>query len=329
MAAFDRATMLDRLRHERFDILVIGGGITGVGTALDAASRGLRTALVERDDFASGTSSKSSKLIHGGLRYLQQGDVRLVYEALAERQRLRHNAPHLVRILPFMIPILTRDGVMNAKLARAFGSALWMYDLTGGARLGKLHRRLKKDAALAHMPTLPADRLASAYLYYDAQADDARLCLTVARTAAEHGAAVLNGAAVVGLRKKHDRVAGVRLAVDGEELDVAATVVVNAAGVWSDDVRALDGGTHPDSIRPAKGIHVTVPWEKVRNDIAVVIPVPKDKRSLFVVPWGPNGDGTFRHTYVGTTDTDFAGDVDDPQCTRDDLDYVLRALNAS
>ena len=186
--------MLDRLRHEQFDVLVIGGGITGVGTALDAASRGLKTALVERHDFASGTSSKSSKLIHGGLRYLQQGDVRLVYEGLAERQQLRHNAPHLVRILPFMIPILTRDGVMNAKLARAFGSALWMYDLTGGVRIGKLHRRLKKDAALAHMPTLPAERLASAYLYYDAQADDARLCLTVARTAAEHGAAVLNGA---------------------------------------------------------------------------------------------------------------------------------------
>ena len=133
--------------------------------------------------------------IHGGLRYLQQGDVRLVYEALAERQRLRRNAPHLVRILPFMIPILTRDGVMNAKIARAFGSALWMYDLTGGARIGKLHRRLNKDAALAHMPTMPADRLASAYLYYDARADDARLCLTVARTAAAHGAVVLNGAA--------------------------------------------------------------------------------------------------------------------------------------
>src|SRR3954471_21625097 len=160
--AFDRTDARRRLADTHFDVVVVGGGITGVGCALDAASRGLRTALVERDDFASGTSSKNSKLIHGGLRYLQQGDVRLVYEALAERQRLRHNAPHLVRILPFMIPILTRDGVMNAKLARAFGSALWMYDLTGGARIGKLHRRLRKDAALAHMPTLPADRLASA-----------------------------------------------------------------------------------------------------------------------------------------------------------------------
>jgi glycerol-3-phosphate dehydrogenase len=322
MASFDRATMRGRLEDEQFDLLVIGGGITGVGTALDAASRGLRTALVERQDFASGTSSKSSKLIHGGLRYLQQGDVRLVYEALAERQRLRRNAPHLVRILPFMIPILTKDGVMNPKIARAFGSALWMYDLTGGARIGKLHRRLKKEAALAHMPTMPAERLASAYLYYDARADDARLCLTVARTAAAHGAVVVNGATVVGFHKDGERIDGAHVAVDGQELDVRARVVVNAAGVWSDEVRALDEGAHPDSIRPAKGVHITIPWDKVQNDIAVVIPVPKDKRSLFVVPWGD-------HTYVGTTDTDYRGSIDDPQCTQEDMAYVLRALNHS
>ena len=322
MASFDRATMWARLGDEEFDLLVVGGGITGVGTALDAASRGLRTALVERHDFASGTSSKSSKLIHGGLRYLQQGDIRLVYEALAERQRLRRNAPHLVRILPFMIPILTKDGVVNPKIARAFGSALWMYDLTGGARIGKLHRRLTKQAALAHMPTMPADRLASAYLYYDARADDARLCLTVARTAAAHGAVVLNGATVVGFHKDGERIDGARVAVDDQVLDVRARVLVNAAGVWSDDVRALDEGVHPDSIRPAKGVHLTIPWEKVQNDIAVVIPVPKDKRSLFVVPWGD-------HTYVGTTDTDYRGPIDDPQCTHEDMAYVLRALNHS
>ncbi len=322
MASFDRATMRARLGDEQFDVLVIGGGITGVGTALDAASRGLRTALVERHDFASGTSSKSSKLVHGGLRYLQQGDVRLVYEALAERQRLRRNAPHLVRILPFMIPILTRDGVMNPKIARAFGSALWMYDLTGGARIGKLHRRLKKDAALAHMPTMPAERLASAYLYYDARTDDARLCLTVARTAAALGAVVVNGATVVGFHKDGERIDGACVLVDGQELDVRARVVVNAAGVWSDEVRALDEGVHPDSIRPAKGVHLTIPWDKVQNDIAVVIPVPKDKRSLFVVPWGD-------HTYVGTTDTDYRGPIDDPQCTQEDMTYVLRALNHS
>ena len=137
--------MRQRLMTEQFDVVVVGGGITGLGVALDAASRGLRTALVERHDFASGTSSKSSKLIHGGLRYLQQGEVRLVYEALYERQRLRRNAPHLVSLLPFLLPILTKDGLVSRKIARALGSALWMYDLTGGARIGKIHRRLRKQ----------------------------------------------------------------------------------------------------------------------------------------------------------------------------------------
>jgi glycerol-3-phosphate dehydrogenase len=329
-ALFDRQTMLQRLAEETFDIVVVGGGITGVGVALDAASRGLRTALVERDDFASGTSSKSSKLVHGGLRYLQQGEVRLVYEALHERQRLRRNAPHLVRILPFMIPILTRDGVVSRKIARLMGSSMWMYDLTGGWRIGKFHRRLNRDEAFAHLPTMPKDRLASAYLYYDATADDARLCLTVARTAAAHGAVVANGCTVVEIsRDSAGQATGVVIEAEGRRISIGATVVVNAAGVWSDDVRALAEATHPDSIRPAKGVHITVPWHKVRNDIAVVIPVPKDKRSLFVVPWGPLPDGTFQHTYVGTTDTDYQGPVDDPQCTKDDIDYVLRALNAS
>lgn len=322
--------MLKRLAEETFDIVVVGGGITGVGVALDAASRGLRTALVERDDFASGTSSKSSKLVHGGLRYLQQGEVRLVYEALHERQRLRRNAPHLVRILPFMIPILTRDGVVSRKIARLMGSSMWMYDLTGGWRIGKFHRRLNRDEAFAHLPTMPKDRLASAYLYYDATADDARLCLTVARTAAAHGAVVANGCTVVEIsRDSAGQATGVIIEAESRRISIGAMVVVNAAGVWSDDVRALAEATHPDSVRPAKGVHITVPWHKVRNDIAVVIPVPKDKRSLFVVPWGPLPDGTFQHTYVGTTDTDYQGPVDDPQCTKDDIDYVLRALNAS
>jgi len=184
--------MLARLATEQFDVVVIGGGITGAGVALDAASRGLRTALVEADDFAAGTSSKSSKLIHGGLRYLQNGDIRLVYEALHERQRLRRNAPHLVKLLPFMIPVLNKDGVIPRRVARALGSAMWMYDLTGGFRIGKFHRRLKADAAFEHLPTMPRERIAGGYLYYDATADDARLVLTVLRTAAQHGAAVAN-----------------------------------------------------------------------------------------------------------------------------------------
>src|SRR5512138_1471370 len=187
LGSFDRKENLARLSVGTYDVLVVGGGV-----ALDAASRGLRTALVERDDFASGTSSKSSKLVHGGLRYLQNGDVRLVYEALRERQRLLRNAPHLVRVLPFLIPVFTgKGGIIPRQVARALGSAMWMYDLTGGLRIGRVHRRLSRDKALAHMPTLD-ERLAWAYLYYDAQADDARLTLAVLRTAAlDHGATVV------------------------------------------------------------------------------------------------------------------------------------------
>ena len=326
---FQRDLMVRRLEQESFDVLIVGGGITGAGAALDATTRGLRTALIERDDLASGTSSKSSKLVHGGLRYLKD-DPRLVYEALRERQRLRKNAPHLVQVMPFMIPILTKDGVVSRKIARAMGSLMWMYDLTGGWRIGKFHKRLRAPAALAHMPTMHEQRLASAYLYYDAAADDARLVLTIARTAAAHGAAVANRCTLVQLTKGADGVVdGAIVEADGRRFPVRAKVVVNAAGVWADDVRALDEGTHPDSIRPAKGVHITVPWSKVRNDIAVVIPIPKDKRSLFVVPWGALPDGTFEHTYVGTTDTDYDGPLTDPQCTKEDIDYVLRALNAS
>ena len=197
LGTFDRSDNLARLGEGTYDVLVIGGGITGAGVALDAASRGLRTALVERDDFASGTSSRSSKLVHGGLRYLQNGDVRLVYEGLRERQRLLRNAPHLVKVLPFLIPVFEgKGGFISKRLARALGSAMWAYDLTGGLRIGKRHRRLGRDATLAHMPTL-GERLAWAYLYYDAQADDARLTLAVLRTAAlDFGATVVNHAPV-------------------------------------------------------------------------------------------------------------------------------------
>jgi len=321
--AFDRASALRRLGDERFDVLVVGGGITGAGVALDAVTRGFRTALVERHDFASGTSSKSSKLVHGGLRYLQQREVRLVYENLAERRIALRNAPHLVRVLPFLIPLLTRDGLFNRKLARAFGSALWMYDLTGGLRIGKRHRRISKEAAIAHMPTLPPDRLSGAYIYYDARADDARLTLAICRTAASHGATMANHAAVTGLLKdEHGKVRGARVEADGTEIEVQAAAVVNATGVWADEVRRLDEGADPHAMRPAKGIHITVPWAKVRNDIAAIVPVPKDRRSVFVVPWGDL-------TYVGTTDTDYDGSIDDPQCTSEDVAYLLGAINAA
>ena len=321
--SFDRPDALRRLSGEAFDVLVVGGGITGVGCALDAATRGLRVALVEAHDFASGTSSRSSKLVHGGLRYLQQGELRLVYEALAERQILRRNAPHLVHMLPFLLPIFRDRGLIDRRLGRGLGLAMWGYDLTGGFRYGKLHDRLTKNEALARFPTLDADRLTSAYVYYDAQTDDARLTLAIARTAAFHGAALANYASVRSLQ--HDRsgrVVGAGVDVDGATIDIRARVIVNACGVWSDRVRALDRAAAPPLIRPAKGIHITVPRALVGNEIAAVLPVPDDKRTIFVVPWGD-------FTYIGTTDTDYDGSIDDPRCTEDDVAYLLRAINAS
>lgn len=319
------------LHGEHFDVVVVGGGVTGLGVAVDAAARGLRCLVLEKDDLGSGTSSKSSKLIHGGLRYLQQGEFGLVYEALHERQRLLRNAPHLVNILPFAIPILSKNGVISKKVARALGTALWLYDLTGGWRVGKLHRRLRAPEALRHMPTLPSEKLSSAYLYYDAAADDARLCVALARTAADRGATIANYCTVTEIT--HDatgRANGVRAVTNsGVEFAVSARAIVNAAGVWADVVRMADEGHDPRSIRPAKGIHITIPWELVQNDIAFVIPVKRDKRSLFVVPWIERGDGTYMFTYVGTTDTDYAGGVDDSQCSVEDIDYVLEALNAA
>jgi glycerol-3-phosphate dehydrogenase len=325
--AFRRDDALRRLADESFDVLVIGGGVTGAGVALDAASRGLKTALVEKRDFASGTSSKSSKMVHGGLRYLQQREIRLVYENLAERQRLLDNAPHLVSPLPFLIPLFGRDGVVSKTLARSYSSALWMYDLTGGWRIGERHHEVSKQEALDHLPTLNTDHLVAGFLYFDARADDARLTLTLARTAAiEYGAAVANYTPVVQMSPNAGAGRGARVQPDPADpssaFDIRARVVVNATGVWADDVRALDEGTHPKSIRPAKGVHVTVPADRLPCDIAAVIPVPKDKRSIFVVPW-PGTD----LVYLGTTDTDYTGPLDDPACTPEDVDYLIEAAN--
>ena len=325
---FRREDSLRRLADEHFDVLVVGGGVTGAGVALDAASRGLKTALVEKNDFASGTSSKSSKMIHGGLRYLQQREFRLVYENLAERQRLLENAPHLVSPLPFLIPLFGRDGVVSKAVARSYSVALWLYDVTGGLRIGARHKRVTKAQALAHLPTLNADRLVAGFLYFDARADDARLTLTLARTAAiEYGAVVANYTTVVALTANdHGVTDGALVRPDpsdaASEFTIKARVVVNATGVWSDDIRALDEGAHPRSIRPAKGVHVSVPATRLPCDIAAVIPVPHDRRSIFVVPW-PETD----LVYLGTTDTDYQGPLDDPSCTPEDVDYLIEAAN--
>jgi glycerol-3-phosphate dehydrogenase len=327
-SAFSRAANLERLGSESFDVLVIGGGITGAGVALDAASRGLATALVEKADFASGTSSKSSKLVHGGLRYLQQREFALVYENLAERQRLLENAPHLVSPLPFLIPLFGRGGVVSKTVARSYTSALWLYDLTGGIRIGKRHRRVGKTEALQHLPLLDVDRLVAGFLYYDAHADDARLTLTVLRSAvAGFGAAAANYAPVERFLRDHaGKVTGAvvhDLESQRGPFEVRAQVVVNATGVWTDEVRALGEPDRRPTMRPAKGVHVTVPASRFPADIAAVIPVRGDRRSIFVVPW-PEAD----LVYLGTTDTEYDGDLDDPRCTPEDVAYLLTAANA-
>lgn len=339
MSAFDRSDALARLAAEEFDVLVVGGGITGAGVALDAASRGLRTALVEKGDFASGTSSRSSKLVHGGLRYLQQGELCLVHESLSERQALLRNAPHLVRPLTFLVPLFGHEGAASAAVARSFSAALWIYDLAGGWRIGSRHHRVGRDEALAHVPVLRSDDLMAGFVYLDAHADDARLVLAVLRTAVlDHGAVAANYTALTALVTDHGgSVCGARVRPatmppgggpddthDGADLDVRARVVVNATGVWADRVRQLAEGQDPRSLRPAKGVHVTVPAASLPCDVAAVLPVRDDRRSVFVVPWPEAGV-----TYVGTTDTDYTGPLEDPACTAEDVGYLLSAVNAS
>jgi glycerol-3-phosphate dehydrogenase len=500
--AFDRTAALGRLRRDDFDVLVIGGGITGSGVALDAAARGLRVALVEQSDLASGTSGHSSRLIHGGLRYLQKGELGLVVESLAERQRLLANAPHLVRPQAFVIPLLGIKGKLDTALTHAHQSLLRSYDLAGGRRIGQRHRMADAAEVKAHLGFLRTERLMAGLVYWDARTDDARLTLAVARTAAEHGAVVATYATVTELSSDgRGRVNGALVHADGspEAIEVRAKVVVNATGVWADQVEALtpddelivgsgeldpiapevaprpglvgdiglggmarkaglaamtgaakaatatglaakaglaarpnrpgrggrsrlaaladraglgqwlvprrptgsiasnrnprawgsgtpraggsgagaggsgtpraggsgagaggsgapraggSGGAgrasagtgdraarrvrnEPEGpgtataeparrprLRPAKGIHITLPASLLPCDMAAVLPGPGDKRSIFVIPWGDQ-------VYVGTTDTDYRGSLDEPRATQDDVDYLLRALNAS
>jgi len=331
MGALNRAEALRRLGTERFDVVVVGAGMTGAGIALDAATRGLSVALIDKADVAAGTSSKSSKMVHGGLRYLQQREFRLVYENLHERQRLLDNAPHLVSPLPFLIPLFGKDGVVSRTVARSYASALWLYDLTGGIRIGHRHRRISAEEARSHLPTLQTDRLVAGFLYYDARGDDARVALTLARTAADHGAAVVTYAAATALH--HDArgvVRSVTVTPCGpndaglEPITIEAAIVVNAAGVWADAVRGLESTESATEITPAKGVHVSVPYHRLPCDIASVIPVPKDRRSIFVVPWK---EADF--VYLGTTDTAYDGPLDDPRCTPEDVAYLLDAVNGS
>ncbi|WP_447982041.1 glycerol-3-phosphate dehydrogenase/oxidase [Achromobacter kerstersii] len=319
-----RQEQLDRLGSEQFDILIIGGGITGVYAALDASLRGYRVAVVEKDDFASGTSSKSSKMVHGGLRYIEQGNLGLVRHSLHERQRLRRNARHLVQRLPFLFPILERDGVFDKRLSKAFESLLWTYDVAGGWREGILHQKLTAAEVLSHCPTFKEEGLLGGFLYYDARVDDARLTLAVARTAAFHGATVINHAKATAVtRDTHGKVDGAVIQAGEREIRARARVVIMATGVWLRDWTGAKAGEQPAlHVRPAKGVHVAVPWMKIRNDCTVTIPVPGRSRRATITRWGDV-------SYLGTTDEDYEGDLDDVYCTRRELDFLLEGARSA
>ena len=315
--ARERDEAIRKLAAGPLDVLIIGGGITGAGAALDAASRGLRVGLVEARDLASGTSSRSSKLIHGGLRYLEQGDFKLVKEALRERDLLVSRlAPHLVRPVPFLYPLYRK--VVERPYV---GAGLVIYDaMEGIKRPVPHHRHLTVRGALRRAPALRPDRLAGAMLYYDAQVDDARYTVTVARTAVRHGATVLTRASAISLLRDGERVTGARVRDEesGRTFDVAATSTVVCAGVWSDPVFAASGVRAGYQVRMSKGVHLVMPRSAIDSETGMIIRTSKSV--LFFIPTGDRW-------IVGTTDTEWTGDRAEPGATAEDVDYILGEAN--
>jgi glycerol-3-phosphate dehydrogenase len=315
-----RASSLKEMAAEELDVLVVGGGVVGSGAALDAATRGLKVGLVEARDFASGTSSRSSKLIHGGLRYLEMLDFALVAEALKERGLLMQTlAPHLVRPVGFLYPLQHRGW------ERLYaGSGVALYDalsrISGRSGL-PLHKHLTRRGARRLVPALRKDALVGALHYYDAQVDDARHTMFLARTAAAYGAKVASRARVVELLREGERVTGA--VVDdlesGETITVRARQVVNATGVWTDETQSLGGQRGAFRVRASKGVHLVVPKDRIRSETGLILRT--ETSVLFVIPWG-------RHWIIGTTDTDWELDKAHPAASEADIDYLLDHVNA-
>ncbi len=304
---------LRRLTRKRFDVLIIGGGINGAGMARDLAMRGLEVALVEKGDFASGTSSASTKLIHGGLRYLEQFALHLVFESCRERRVLQTIAPHLVQPMPFLIPVY-RDDTRSLLTIRA---GLTLYDLLALFRNTGNHRILSPAEALDRAPALRAEGLTGAALYWDCRMDDARLCLENILAAVEAGAEAANYVEATGLVKRNGRTCGARLndLERKEEFEIEARAVINATGPWLDRICALDGQTET-KLRPTRGSHIIVP-RLDHGDQALYLSTGRDQRLFFTIPWG-------RFSLIGTTDVDYSGNPDAVEATAEDIDYLLQ-----
>jgi glycerol-3-phosphate dehydrogenase len=314
-----RDAALTALAATELDVLVIGGGVVGAGAALDAVTRGLSTALVEMRDFASGTSSRSSKLIHGGLRYLEMLDFALVREALRERGLLiQRIAPHLVRPVKFLYPVQHRGW---ERLYAGAGVALYDAMASMGVNRGlPRHRHLSRRQALREAPALKKDALIGALQYYDAQVDDARHTMFVVRTAAAYGAHVAARARVIGFLREGERVTGVKVKdLEHDKVyEVRARQVINATGVWTDDTQALVGERGQFKVRASKGIHLVVPRDRIQSKTGLILRTSKSV--LFVIPWG-------RHWVIGTTDTDWKLDKAHPAASSTDIDYLLDEVN--
>jgi glycerol-3-phosphate dehydrogenase len=321
-----RRESLNQFKEEIFDLLVIGGGITGAGIALDASARGLRAALVEKRDFAAGTSSRSTKLIHGGLRYLEHFDFALVREGLRERAILARIAPHLVDPFPFVVPIY-RNNKRNYDHPLKMRAGLVLYDLLAGRYGFASHRHLSRDEALKLAPQLDPRGLKGALLYYDALTDDSRLVIEVIKAARELGARIANYTCLTGfIKDEHGKVAGARLRdeLTGDEFTARSRIVINATGVWMNDVAGLasrPGAEAAKHVRPSKGIHLTVLAERLRVGSVWLIPSLREHRFYFVVPW-------HGRVNIGTTDNDYAGDKNSPHPEEDEVSEILDAINA-
>jgi glycerol-3-phosphate dehydrogenase len=310
-----RNEALDRLATGTFDVLVVGGGVVGAGAALDAATRGLRVGLIEARDYASGTSSRSSKLFHGGLRYLEQFNFSLVFEALRERSLVLNTlCPHLARPVPFLYPLRTR-------IDRAYaGLGIGVYDVMGAGRgVPGHHQHLGRGRTLESFPSA-SSAIRGAIRFYEGQVDDARHTMMLVRTAAHFGASCVNSTRLTGFLRDGDRVVGARARdlESGREFDIDARQVINATGVWTDETQAMVGGQGQFRVRASKGVHLVVPRDRINSSTGII--TRTEKSLLFVIPWG-------NHWIIGTTDTDWSLDLAHPAASRTDIDYLIGHVN--